>query len=370
MESNLTETLLVGDQEFVFHLCQKADVELGPVTVDQWWMPVTRLYSQRQSRGHRSGNQQSILDFYWAKCCEEAATDSRDAQERYLLISLLPQMRSQGSRRILLDAFPPRGTLRERDDGTAELEKILASQVHIPLSWDSFRQQTKRCLMPETIYSEVRKETYFAFVDSLLSEACDRLASGDQGGAIGVASSNWSQVMKQYGRRAGHQEIKQLLDILSYEGRAALHHAYSLVWRHLIPKLQEHHRISAKTMAFLRFWHLDWIKPERSTPQGCHSLFHGHVFALHPGSGQFLQTPTGQQLLGGWLRDRKHKDAFECLLNGLANAILHYRCRHEEASLARKGWNLQGTADIADLQAQVERDRSGRRRLPGPRRDD
>jgi len=370
MESNLQETLSVGDQEFVFRLCHRADVELGPVTVDQWWMPVTKLYSQRQSRTHRSGNQQSILDFYWAKCCEEAATDSRDAQERYLLISLLPQMRSQGSRRILLDAFPPRGTLRERNDDTAELEKILASQVHTPLSWDGFRQQTKSYLMPQPVYSEEQKERYFAFVDSLLSEACDRLARGDQDEAIGIAGFHWSRITKQYGRRAGHQEFKLLLDILSYEGRAALHHAYSLVWQHLIPKLQEHHRISAKTMAFLQFWHLDWIKPERSTPQGCHSLFHGHVFALHPGGGQFLQTRTGQQLLGAWLRDRRRKDTLGCLLNGLANATLQYRCRYEQASSARAGWNLQGTADIAGLQAQVQQDRSGRRRLPGPRHDD
>ncbi len=370
MKSNLQETLLVGDQEFVFRLCQKADVELGPVTVDQWWMPVTRLYSQRQSRGHRSGNQQSILDFYWAKCCEEAATDSRDAQERYLLISLLPQMRSQGSRRILLDAFPLRGTLQDRGADVVELEQLLKSQVHTQLSWDGFRQQTKRSLMPQTAYSEEQKDLYLEFVDSMLNEACERLERGDPDGAIGLASSHWSQLMKQYGRHAGHQEIKQLLDIISYEGRAALHHAYSLVWLHLIPKLQEHHRISAKTMAFLRFWHLDWIKPERSTPQGCHSLFHGHVFALHPGSGQLLQTPTGQQLLGAWLRDRRHKDAFECLLNGLANALFHYRCRYEEASLARTRWNVQSTADIEDLQAQIQRDRSGRRRLPGPRHDD
>lgn len=370
MESNLQETLFVGDQKFVFRLCHRADVELGLVTVDQWWMPVTKLYSQRQSRTHRSGNQQSILDFYWARCCEEAATDLRDVQERYLLISLLPQMRSQGSRRILLDAFPPRGTLQDRGADVVELEHLLKSQAHTRLSWDGFRQQTKSYLMPETVYSEEQKEMYFGFVDSLLNEACDRLARGDPDGAIGVAGFHWSRVTKLYGRRAGHQEFKLLLDILSYEGRAALHHAYSHVWLHLIPKLQEHHRISSKTMAFLQFWHLDWIKPEWSTLQGCHSLFHGHVFALHPGCGPFLQTQTGQELLGAWIRDRRREDALECLLNGLANAILHYRCRYEQASSAREGWNLQGTADIEGLQAQVQRDRSGRRRLPGPRHDD
>ncbi|MCA9091349.1 MAG: hypothetical protein KDA90_22260 [Planctomycetaceae bacterium] len=371
MQSNLFETLAVGGRRFRFKLCRKPDTALGPATVDHWWMPVTEVYAQRQRKNQANqGNHRAVLDFYWACCQQERATNERDAQERFLLAGLLPMMRSDGGRRIFADAFPARGTQLERSAEIENLELAIRSQARQTLSWDGFRNRTRDALTPRTEYSADQREQYTAFVHGLLDEACQLLERGDVQGAMLAASTNWSDLIRTYGRRKGHQDIKLILDILSYEGRAAFHHAYSLVWSDLIPFLAARHGISDPTAAFLRFWHQDWIRPDQSNPNCCYSLFHGHVFALHPCGARFLLTPSGQRLLGNWLIELESNQLLEQVLHGLSLSAFEYRRILMDRASLRPDDQVANVSEIEDLHAQDLQNRSGHRRLPGPRSDD
>lgn len=41
------------------------------------------------------------------------------------------------------------------------------------------------------------------------------------------------------------------------------------------------------------------------------SLFHGHIFALHPAISMLMQTPTGQRLMEQYVRGQTAEDCLE-----------------------------------------------------------
>ena len=61
MESLQNQTLTVGGEEFAFELCRNPEMDFGDATVDQWWMPVTQLYAQRQ----QGGSAKAITEASW-----------------------------------------------------------------------------------------------------------------------------------------------------------------------------------------------------------------------------------------------------------------------------------------------------------------
>jgi hypothetical protein len=67
MRSNIRERVSIGEQTFTFTLCRKAE-QLGPVTVDHWWMRTTDLYRQRAQRGRKGGNYEAVIEAFWALC--------------------------------------------------------------------------------------------------------------------------------------------------------------------------------------------------------------------------------------------------------------------------------------------------------------
>ncbi len=103
MKSDILQCVSVGEQGFTFRLCRKAE-PLGPVKVDHWWMRTTELYGQRTQRRRQGGNHAAVTAAFWALCRQGDGPLERDVQESYLLARLLPDVRSQGSRRVVADA--------------------------------------------------------------------------------------------------------------------------------------------------------------------------------------------------------------------------------------------------------------------------
>src|SRR5262249_18699722 len=147
--------------------------QLGPVTVDQWWMRTTALYRQRVQRRRKRGNYEAVTEAFWALCCHEGSHRERDVQESYLLAQLLPYTRSQGSRRAVADACRGGRTKvarQQRELAVQELNQMLQSsraQTTTPLS---FSRQTADVIGPPVVPVELR-ETYEACCAELFDPA-------------------------------------------------------------------------------------------------------------------------------------------------------------------------------------------------------
>lgn len=364
METNLIERLEVSESTFQFEFCRKRDVRLGPVQIDQFWMPVTELYGQRHQSAAIGGNHTQVINHYWALTQQCGAGQIRAAQERLLLASLLPKMRALGSRRIFADPFVKPTQSRERRRQIHNRNVDLSGGT--PLTPDEFHTSTWQLLgkqdLPDRLYT-----VYDTLRPELFDEACELLGAGRVGDAKKTADRQWVRLMQSIGRRAGKEDEKTILDVLSYEARAAFHHAYSAVWSELIPNLQDRHGLSDESVYFHSFWHQDRIDPNRTEGDGCWSLFHGHVFALHPGGALFLQTAEGARLMGESLRTPGSLELYERLLGGLLIAMAVYDGMRWSANEQRRGATVERSVDdiVAVLDREVRR-RTGRRRRDRP----
>ena len=167
-----------------------------------------------------------------------------------------------------------------------------------------------------------------------------------------------------FARRSGNAGRKLVLDMLSYEARAAFHQCYTVVWCALIPYLVEKAKLSFESFGFLAFWHRDQVDSSSIEQGTCVSLFHGHVFGLHPGGGLFLQTEAGRELMGEWLQNPESAAYFGRLLHGLYVAIYDYVERRQTAAAARRRQitTVPNHNPEFPQELQVERRRGRRRR--------
>jgi hypothetical protein len=363
MRSNIRERVSIGEQTFTFTLCRKAE-QLGPVTVDHWWMRTTDLYRQRAQRGRKGGNYEAVIEAFWALCRRAGSYLERGVQESYLLARLLPYARSQGSRRIVADAYlgPRTKAAREkRELAIQELDEFLqncGSETTTPLT---FSRQTADAIGPPVGVAEL-KEPYEACCAELFDSAVAVLAADKEAG-VARLRAGWHRFTRSVGRRRGQPLKKQVLDILSYEARAALDRCYSAVWDMLLlPHLTQAYQLSKETVAFLRLWHLDQAGESNLGEQAYFHLFHGHAFALHPATALFLSTPTGRELVGSWLVTDCSNREFRRLLHGILVAVYHYAgLRHEAAQRRRKQPLGLGGRELTKLEKQRTKKRRRRR---------
>jgi hypothetical protein len=361
MQTNLKVQVAVEAQHFTFSLCRKAE-QMGPASIDHWWMKVTELYAQRGQRRWRCGNYQAAVGCFWALCKQAGSAAERDVQESYLLARLLPEARNQGSRVVFADAClasrsHARGT-RVLEEA-ANLDAMIRGSRDCTLSRVEFRDRTADVLGPPPLSEEAVAE-YRAFTSELLSPACEALGRGEAAG-LKLARERWGGWMRSIGRRAGNAVQKQVLDVLSYECRAALHRCYSAAWCELLPVLERSYQLTAESKRFLEFWHLEPCSEAAEGDAFFFHLFHGHVFALHPASGELLRTAAGREVLGRWLT---HPDeaSFGRLLHALYVAALHYAGRKEQAALERrKQPTLAGGPELVGLEERLAARRTGRR---------
>lgn len=142
--------------------------------------------------------------------------------------------------------------------------------------------------------------------------------------------------MRRIGRRGGHALDKQVLDILSYECRAAFHRCYSAGCWDLIPRLTLKYHLSPANQCFLHFWHLDHCSESAQGPHAMFHLFHGHIFALHPAGAALLQSPTGRDLLATWLQEPESAAAFGRLLHAIFVTLHRYVEQRETGASNRR----------------------------------
>jgi hypothetical protein len=359
MRSGICERVSVGDQAFTFTLCRKAE-QLSPVLVDHWWMRTTQLYRQRAQRRNKGGNYEAVTEAFWALCRREGSHVERDVQESYLLARLLPYARSQGSRRIVADAcLTPRtrAAPEEREAAAKGLDRLLRHCRTATITPLSFSRRTADVIGPPVLAAEL-EQAYRVCCAELFDPAVAVLATDEEAGVARLLAG-WQRLMRSVGRRRGRQAEKQVLDMLSYEARAALHRCYSATWDMvLLPHLTQVYQLSPATVAFLRLWHLDQASESNLGEVANFHLFHGHAFALHPATALFISTPVGSELIGSWLSTSCSNPAFGRLLHGIFVAVHHYAgLRDEAAQRRRKQPQAFGGPELTNLEEQRARRR-------------
>ena len=226
-----------------------------------------------------------------------------------------------------------------------------------------FKEKTADVLGPP-ILDEAVKNRYVEFTQEWLGEARAALSEGGVDG-FDVAVQIWKKAVKIWGRRGGITlEKKRVLDVVSYECRAALHRCYSAAWWDLLPHLATKYQLDLHSRDFLHFWHLDHIREaEQNVPAFFH-LFHGHTFALHPVGADLIRTPTGRDMIGAWLAGPDHREAVGRLLHAIYIAAHAYALRRADtADERRKRPQPVGGAGEAAAHEQERVANRGRRRL-------
>jgi hypothetical protein len=344
--------------EFVFSLHQK-QVDFAGVEFTQYWMDQRQVYGDRK----RSESLHRVLvDCYWAICRREGTVLDDGVQESYILANLLPSARSNGSRRVLLDSTPTRSekSKQNRTELVDELNVLLRSSHDQIMNLVDFRNVTGNAIGPP-LYPDDTISLYREFEKELLEKGRARLEKEGPAG-LKAAEDQWQDWMTRIGRRAGREEDKEILDMFSYECRAALHRCYAAVWEEILKNLHQDDNLPFQSALFHKFWHQDQAFPSDHPGESYFHLFHGHIFALHPAGGYFLMAPTGRQLMGEWLSASGQGQSFGRLLNGLATAVHLYASRHNVyAELRKKQPEQAPGGNLEMLQEELLDTKSGRR---------
>ncbi len=333
--------LTCGGETFGFLLHRKS-IYLGTTPVQHFWMDTRTLYSARPSQ---TGNSAAVVRYFGALCsCHQESGDAieRTVWENYLLARLLPYIRQYGSRRVLPDSRFGRSGAAYRGSAAAmrkELKELREQSRGARCERDEFRRRSGDLLgMP--IPDERMQTFYELFTTELFSEPHHLLERGDTEAAAERVVSGWNRAMETWGR--GHDTALQrsVLDILSYESRAAFHRCYSAVWEQLLREggpLNSRLAHDTPSIRFLHLWHKDHFWPV-GTDQLQH-LFHGHVFALHPAMSLFMQCEEGRAMLGRVVTasdDDSYDIAFEQFLQGVLMAMYVYAGQRKLIAQTRK----------------------------------
>lgn len=322
---------------FRFALNRK-QTTLGSLDIDQYWMDKRGLYGERN---RNSENRREAINLFWALCiCAGSALDDREVQESYVLARLLQHSRSNGSRRVFADASMETGCPPEI---IAELNQLLITGKDSQMGASEFHRNTAGILGPPE-YTQQERDRYDEMVPELMDTACAALTEGDMQGYI-EAEDLWINYMRTIGRRRGKQLEKCVLDILSYEARAAFHRCYSQAWQYILLQLSWQFQLSDDSLLFHKLWHLDQVMPANETNATLFHLFHGHIFGLHPAGADFIRTTTGQEIIGDLILNPEDDNYHQKFLNGFCLACYQYADRHQVSKELRR----QPAQNMADI---------------------
>lgn len=302
-------------------------VELGPYRFEQWWIDRGKLYPTRNRSAPMYG---PILNAFWDICRSASTHNDPEVQESFLLAKLLPHIRIQKAAEVFLDSVThQRVDWAPKREAAEELELIL-SQGTEPMSIQRFHELTADLLGPPQ-YDDESWELYDVMAEQLLEQGRELLGASDTYAdeAVNDVRKRWENWLTNIGRRHGKEHQKQMLDILSYESKAAFHRAYSTVWDKLVQVLKNNYGLDEPGRRFHRLWHTDKVQHSHEFPTQYAHRFHGHVFGLHPATALFISTPTGRSLIADYLL-RDHEEPYTRMINGIALAITHYKSVYEQ----------------------------------------
>ena len=360
MIDSVNVTVSMNGKAFTFPLSHKME-DLGTLTLNHWWIDKRDVY------GQRSGSTQ-ILDqmtaFFWEACLHDGAANDAEVQQKYLLARLCPHVRSSSARRVFQDANLGLKT-KAWNRLLEETDEMLAQTRAADMSKIDFFNKSRDLLSP-IHFSEEQQARYRDFEIELFKAPAQLLPSNPTA-AFDATLRNWNAFQSKFGRRAGADDEKWVLDALSYEARVEVNRCYSLVWCALLDELQRNFKMTDTERRFHEFLHL---QPTFSDPkyEGEYQLFHGQVFGLHAASSQLLCTKTGREIVADSLNAPGDMSQMENLLNAISKCLFYYNDAYVTGK-ARPHRRREDTNDFDKVVAMLIKKKSGQLR-PGPRKSD
>lgn len=271
--------------------CEK-QATLGTSSFRQFWLRNSSIYG---GRGRQAENQPSVLNFFHRMTVDaRSLEDHRNAAETCLLASLVSDIRSNMAQHVFPDASLANWSSAYRCRQVVALDALLRQSSGETMSSDDFYRHSRTICelaeMPSRVVDEyltLESQLFYGVLDDWIDEPeiCKQLVH-----------ERWRDWIRLTRRSSCERVFKDVVNILSYESKAALHQCYSLLWIHLADAFADQEG-SAFVGQFHRFWHCDHRIPNDGV-QDMH-LFHGHIFGLHPAFSLMIQTEVG----GGIIAD-------------------------------------------------------------------
>ena len=296
---------------------------LADQTIQQYWIPKQGLFG---TRNNRSGNHSAVLDFFKCLCRDEEDRHETSAKV-HLLASLLPLVRSNKAQGIFPDASVsrPKNCPTPSDFNSEELETQLKESESERVSIIDFCNRNREAVeFPD--FPDATFRLYREFEEELFDGATS-LWWDDPAEAKVLVEERWLRWRDGLGRHRGNEDKKDVLNILSFECKAAFHQCYSALWVEMIPRLMVNERNQEFSQTFHTLWHLDHRLAIPGHARDVH-LLHGLALGLHPAFGMLLTTETGSRLVGETVAEPENIAAQERFLHaGLVSLYLFAAAR-------------------------------------------
>lgn len=302
---------------------------LGDSLFRQFWIPKTGLFG---TRNKLSSNHSAVLDFYRCLCIDRLNDQLETPAKVHLLASLLPLIRSNGAQGIFPDAsvVTPKNCPTQSEFSAETLEFQLKASEAEQISVADFCNRNREALeFPD--FPDSTFKLYWEFESELLGNPTSRWWENPTA-AYELVEKRWLQWRDGFGRRRGNKEKKDVLNILSFECKAAFHQVYSALWVEMIPNLIEDQDNQLFSQRFHALWHLDHRISIPGHDRDVH-LLHGLALGLHPALGTMLKTETGSRLVGEAVAAPEDTDAQERFLHAsLVSLYLYAAARRSRTS--------------------------------------
>ena len=347
--------------DFKFDLESK-EIRLGKTNLEHFWLDNRSIYPS--SKNKRDQNYLALVDFWHEACRQDGALEEKDVCESLILAKILPKIRPHGTRRIFLDSKIGKQGREDRRDYLSKVNDILLSSYDQQKTVMEFYRNVGDIIGPPK-FSDDLWDRFEEFKHELFDDAIVEIQGGGVDRGISLATEQWEAWKDTICAHRRDKEAMTIIDIFGYEARAAIHRCYSTLWEELTEWLYHRSGENPRTHAFHHLWHRDiaWPanEPEAIKANGHFHLLHGHIFALHPAAGDFIQTQAGKKLLSEWLtaagKDWKQEGVspeipeFCRLLNGLGNSFYLYQDRHNsrsESNFRTEFLTEQGLSDLIE----------------------
>ena len=297
-------------------LCRQ-ELDLGGNVIPQYWVDKRSLVARNGTCG---SNYKAIIDHFYHKACQLRLV-GQDTAETHLLATLLPLVRHDKAQSVFPDASLKRRSKQDRAEYLEQLDAMVASSRGDRLKLADFQERTRNAVDFPT-FSDDEIALYRKWSDELF----DGLAGSwthDLNGAADTMKSRWEVWRKQFGRRSGNQLQKTVLNVLSFESKAAFHQAYSVAWKTVLPLIGEGLTSTETFTNFHGLWHHEQRIVGRGSRPDSH-LLHGLVLGLHPALGLLISTPTGRDLIGEMVAKPSDIAAQERFFNATLISIFLY----------------------------------------------
>ena len=314
--SALATTTIDLDENVRLELCSR-EMFLAEHPLTQYWVDKRTLVARNGTFGK---NFQPILDHFYSET-HQLTVDKGKAAETHLLATLWPEVRHDAAQVIFPDARLKKQSAQAQNELLERLDQMLRASRDERLTLLDFHEQSRiavRC----AVYSSEEKSLYKSWseelFDGLEDDWRDNLAQ-----AVAKLKERWEVWRRRFGRRSNSYLQKTVLNVLSFESKAAFHQCYSAAWATLLPHLASALVHPEVSMNFHGLWHLDQRAPIPGTHQELH-LLQGLVLGLHPAFSLLISTPTGRSLIGESVAETADIAAQERFFNAALVSIYQY----------------------------------------------